>query len=68
MVLPLIIRTLGPPNQIMIKRILQILKEFKEELLKEENTWMWSIIAIFSLIFTRLILLFNFLLSGGIPS
>lgn len=68
MVLPLIIRTLGPPNQIMIKRILQILKEFKEELLKEENTWMWSIIAIFSLIFTALLLLFNFLLSGGIPS
>ena len=29
---------------------------------------MWSLIAIFALIFTALLLLFNFLLSGEIPS
>ena len=68
MVKPLIICNFVAPILTMIKRIIQIIKEFKDDLLKEENTWMWSIVAIFSLIFTALLLLFNFLISGEIPS
>jgi len=68
MVKPLIICSFVAPILTMIKRIIQIIKEFKDDLLKEENTWMWSIVAIFSLIFTALLLLFNFLISGEIPS
>jgi len=52
----------------MFNRIIQKILQVKDELLKEENTWMWSIIAIFALIFTALLLLFNFILSGDIPS
>lgn len=49
----------------MIKKLLHICREFKNDLLKEENTWMWSLIAIFALLFTAMLLLFNYLLSGG---
>lgn len=49
----------------MIKKVLHILREFRDDLMKEENTWMWSLIAIFALLFTALLLLFNFMLSGS---
>ena len=49
----------------MIKKVLHKCREFRDDLLKEENTWMWSLIAIFALLFTALLLLFNFILSGG---
>ena len=68
MVKPLLICSFVPASETMIKKLLEIFRDFKTDLLKEENTWMWSIIAIFALIFTALLLLFNFLLFGGMPS
>ena len=52
----------------MIEKIQRIFKEFKEDLMKEENTWMWSLVAIFALLFTALLLLFTFLFAEGIPN
>jgi hypothetical protein len=41
-----------------MKNLLNKIREFKILVMKEENTWMWSLFAIFALIFTAFILLY----------
>ncbi|WP_189603289.1 hypothetical protein [Salinimicrobium marinum] len=41
-----------------MKNLLDKLHEFRILVMKEENTWMWSLFAIFALIFTAFILLY----------
>lgn len=43
----------------MIETLLWKFSIFKKALFKSENTWIWSLMAIFALLFTAFILLFN---------
>lgn len=51
----------------MLKRLLHKFNTILEILLKEENTWMWSMVAIFALILTAILLLF-LLFAEDIPT
>ena len=49
-----------------MKDLLKKLRELKILVMKEENTWMWSLFAIFALLFTAFILLYFIYFSGAI--
>lgn len=52
------------PNQCrktMLENLLWKCSILKKALFKSENTWIWSLLAIFALLFTAFILLFNFI-------